>query len=76
VAYYKYSQILHQLNDAAFDSIWKPGTRPEYSGIFRCGGCGKEITHISSEALPSQNHHQHTAVQGDIRWQMIVSHQG
>jgi hypothetical protein len=58
--------------DAAFDKIHKPGDPTPHSGIYRCEGCGKEVTSNSGNPLPPQNHHQHTSGQGDIRWRMIV----
>lgn len=76
MALYKYSEFLSKSDHQAFDQIWDPGTAPDYSGIFRCEGCGREITHIGGTRLPPQNHHQHTAAQGRIRWRMVVSHEG
>jgi hypothetical protein len=29
---------------------------------------------FSIPALPPQNHHQHTAIQGPIQWRLAVSH--
>jgi len=76
MALYKYPQFLSQSNHAAFDAILNPGDQPASSGIYRCVGCGKEITHIAGTSLPPQNHHQHTYQQGHIRWQLAVAHQG
>lgn len=53
-------------------TIYSPGDRPEVSGIFRCEGCGKEISHNEGVSLPAQNHDQHSTAQGEIRWRLIV----
>ncbi len=72
---YKYSQFLQQSNDQAFDTICEPGTTTQWSGIYRCEGCGKNVTSVIGYPLPPQNHHQHTASQGRIRWRLAASHE-
>jgi hypothetical protein len=52
--------------------IYGPGDRAPKSGIYRCDGCGKEISHNEGVSLPAQNHGQHSPSQGDIRWKLIV----
>ena len=42
------------------------------AGIYRCSGCGREITSEQSKPLPSHDHHEHTERQGAIRWMLIV----
>lgn len=69
---YKYGQYLTTNNDAAFDQDNTPGAATPYSGIYRCMGCGRELASEHNKPLPPQNHHQHTAAQGSIRWRMIV----
>jgi hypothetical protein len=69
---YKYPQVLVQTNDAAFDQIQGPGASTPHSGIYRCEGCGKEISANQGNPLPPQNHHQHGSGQGTIRWRLIV----
>jgi len=73
MALYKYSQILRQVDNPQFDKIYEPGEKTPWSGIYRCEGCGKEIVHTETHPLPPQNHHQHTPVQGKIRWRLIVT---
>jgi hypothetical protein len=73
-ALYKYSQFLGTSNHVAFDQLHAPGTATPYSGIYRCEGCGLSITSVHTFPLPSQNHHQHSFQQGQIRWRLIVSH--
>lgn len=71
---YKYPQFLTQSAHSAFDTISEPGSITQWSGIYRCEGCGKAITSISGHTLPPQNHHQHTIQQGRIRWRLAASH--
>jgi len=72
MAIYKSKQFLSESVDPLFDAIHKPGGETVHSGIYRCGGCGREIVSEEGKPLPPQNHHQHTQTQGPIRWQMIV----
>lgn len=76
MALYKYSQFLQQSSDDAFDALHKPGQAPPASGIYRCEGCAREITHIGGTPLPPQDHHQHNPQQGAILWRLIVAHRG
>lgn len=73
-ALYKDMKYLSQSNHTAFDAIMQPGTAALYPGIYRCEGCGKNIAIAATHTLPAQNHHQHTASQGSIRWRLVVSH--
>lgn len=72
MAYFKYDKYLSKYDNDMFDKLHKPGEQVTFSGVYRCEGCGKEISHNSSVSLPPQNHHQHTPAQGEIRWRMIV----
>lgn len=72
MALYKDAKYLTQNNDAAFDKEYNPGDITPYSGIYRCMGCGHEIVSEENKPFPPQNHHQHTTVQGKIRWKMVV----
>lgn len=74
MALYKYDRFLTKSEHAAFDAIYEPGVAAPSPGIYRCEGCGKEIATAHSHSLPPQSHHQHTAVQGKIRWRLVVSH--
>jgi hypothetical protein len=73
MAVYKHSQYLIHDNNAAFDQIHSPGATTPYSGIYRCEGCGKNDVSTQGHPLPPQNHHQHTAAQGTIRWRLVVA---
>jgi hypothetical protein len=72
LAYYKYGNILTQEDGAEFDTIYQTGTPTPYSGIYRCEGCGHSITSVHNHPFPPQNHHQHSAAQGTIRWRLAV----
>jgi hypothetical protein len=77
MAFYKYAQYLTQDNSADFDVIHSPNNPTPFSGIYRCEGCGTTATFVRNKNIPPQNHHQHTAAQGAIRWRLIVkSHWG
>ena len=49
-----------------------PSVKVPVSGIYRCTGCKKEITSNKGDPFPPQNHHQHAASQGEIRWKLNV----
>jgi hypothetical protein len=72
MALYKYASYLQQLDNDAFDLDHSPGSQAPYAGIYQCTGCGREIAIAQSHVLPPQNHHEHTADQGPIRWRLIV----
>lgn len=72
MALYKYSQFITASSDQAFDQVLTPGTSTPHSGIYKCQGCGHEIASNANNPLPPQNHHQHKANQGAIRWQLGV----
>lgn len=76
MALYKYAQYLTLSQHTAFDAVVEPGSTAANSGIYRCEGCGKEITEGAGRTLPPQNHHQHNSYQGRIRWKLVVCHQG
>lgn len=58
------------------ESIWRTDYTPSQtvprSGIYKCGGCKREITSNAGDPFPPQNHHQHTSSQGSIRWRLLV----
>lgn len=72
MALYNSSSYLTKSDDEAFNKDYNPGSQPPHSGIYRCTGCGHEVVAEEKRQLPPQNHHQHTAAQGNIRWKMIV----
>jgi hypothetical protein len=72
VAVYKYSQLLSQNDNIAFDKLHSPGEYTPYSGIYRCDVCGKSDVSTQGHPLPPQNHHQHPQHQA-IRWRLAVA---
>src|SRR5260221_331957 len=54
------------------DEEYRPGKIATRAGIYRCSGCGREITSEQKEPLPPHDHHEHTQRQGAIRWTLIV----
>ncbi len=75
MAYYKYMHYLTKSDHQYFENLYDPGDTTPYSGIYRCEACGREDTSVSGKPLPPQNHHQHAAYQGRIRWRLVVGHQ-
>lgn len=73
MAVYKYINYLIQSNHAAYDTFTHPGGTTPHSGIYRCEGCCENIVSTHGHPMPPQNHHQHTAAQGTIRWRLIVA---
>ena len=74
MAVYKNPHYLVQSNNAAFDAIHDPGDVAPHSGIYRCEGCAINAVSTHGHHLPPQNHHQHNnALQGRIRWRLIVA---
>ncbi|PZQ36299.1 MAG: protein L [Pseudomonas putida] len=55
-----------------WNQTFGPGQIVPASGIYRCVGCRKEITSNHGDPFPPQNHHQHSAQQGAVRWKMNV----
>ncbi len=72
MALYKYSHFLAASSDDVFDAVSRPDNLAPRSGIYRCLGCGREVTSEENNPLPPQSHHQHQPHQGHIQWQMIV----
>jgi len=72
MALYKYDKYIARSNHADFDQEHTPGTLTPHSAIYKCMGCGHEIVSEGGKVFPPQNHHQHTAAQGKIRWKMVV----
>ena len=71
---YKYPHDMQHTSSDAFDTVHEAGAITPYSGIYRCEGCGKNVTSIAGAPLPPQNHHQHGVAQGRIRWRLAASH--
>ena len=72
MAWLKYDRVVKRLNSDAFDTLFEPGIEAPYAGIYECAGCGREIGIAEGHRLPPQNHHQHQADEGKVRWLLIV----
>jgi hypothetical protein len=72
MAIYKHANYFTKSNELTFDNQHLPGSPTPFSGVYRCLGCGREIVSEEHKPFPPQNHHQHTANQGPIRWRLIV----
>lgn len=74
MAWYKEGKNLIQSTSAHshWTNDYGPGNEVLVSGIYKCVGCKKEITSNKGDPFPPQNHHQHSAAQGPIRWKLIV----
>lgn len=59
-------------NNEWWTHVYNPGATVPVSGIYKCVGCKKEITSNEDDPFPPQNHHQHSAAQGKIQWELIV----
>lgn len=74
------SQYLKQTSETVLGSVaWTTvhaiGANVPVSGIYRCEGCGDEITSNKNTQFPPQNTHQHTGASKTIGWRLIVETQ-
>ncbi len=76
MAQYKFERFLKFSSDAMFDKALPGGTAAPKSGIYRCDGCGHEITVLQPSPLPGDDHHPHTTQQKAVRWKLIVTDGG
>mgnify|MGYP007059304076 CR=1 FL=1 len=53
MASYKYGNYFDKREGAEFDQEHRPGGVTSHSGIYRCMGCGKEVTSESGNPLPT-----------------------
>lgn len=72
MAVYKYPKYLSHSESDAYDKLFAPGEAAPYSGIYRCESCHKEVASNSGQPLPPQNHAQHSATSGQIKWRLVV----
>ncbi|UVL16137.1 protein L [Pseudomonas atacamensis] len=49
----------------------KIGAEVPHSGIYRCTGCGDEITSNKGDKFPPQNSHQHNVLAG-VAWKLVA----
>jgi hypothetical protein len=72
MAIYKQPTFIKRSSEPAFDEEHPPEGMAEYSGIYRCPGCGREILCYEGNPLPPATHHAHSANEGVIRWQLAI----
>ncbi|MBB2981761.1 hypothetical protein [Paraburkholderia tropica] len=72
MAYYKYGNYLQQEQGAEFDVLHSPGNLTPHSGIYRCEVCGGSAVSTLGNPLPPQDHHNHAAGAGPIRWRLVT----
>jgi hypothetical protein len=63
------------LGGAVWDTVHPIGGIVPVSGIYRCEGCGDEITSNKDTEFPPQNKHQHPGSSKTIGWRLIVETQ-
>ena len=76
MAQYKFERHLKFCNDGVYDVVSPAGSPAPRSGIYRCDGCGLELTALAGQALPDVKHHEHHASQKLVRWKLIVTDGG
>ncbi|WP_081489877.1 protein L [Pseudomonas sp. R62] len=52
--------------------IYGIGTDVPVSGIYRCTGCGDEITSNKGDIFPPQNKTQHECQNKAVMWELVV----
>ena len=57
-----------------FSTSYEPGQSAPFGGVYKCTGCGHEISTARYHSLPPQNNHQHANPFVPIRWQPVVLH--
>jgi hypothetical protein len=72
MAFYQNGNFLTQEQRPEYDVTHHPGEIASVSGVFRCDGCHASVVSTKGNHLPPQNHHQHTASQGAVRWRLVV----
>jgi hypothetical protein len=70
---YKYLTHLEPTSSKEFDKSYHPGERVNWSGIYHCTVCGREIMHSNDNLLPDEIHHPHSPDQGSSQWRLVVT---
>jgi hypothetical protein len=71
----KYLSETTEPNADHWKKMYGVGALVPVSGIYRCRGCGDEITSNKGDPFPPQNKHQHADPKVDIWWELIVKTQ-
>ncbi|HCN45044.1 MAG TPA: protein L [Pseudomonas sp.] len=58
--------------DEHWRRLYGIGSEVPVSGIYRCRGCGHEITSNKTDQFPPQNKKQHTCDDEEVLWELIV----
>ena len=72
MAIYKEVSYISQLANPIFDEEHAPGAPAPREGIYRCVGCGREVTAAEDMPLPAPEHHAHGATESGLMWKLIV----
>jgi hypothetical protein len=57
--------------DPEFDTEYGPGQKIEYSGIYRCTNCGREVVVEKGRKTPPHGHHEHDGYE-EILWRLVA----
>lgn len=68
----KYLRSAIAPSDGHWNTLYSISSEVPVSGIYRCHGCGHEITSNKSDQFPPQNKKQHTCHDEQILWELIV----
>lgn len=68
---YVQEDVITGVEEFIWDSEWEIGESVPLSGIYRCNGCGREITSNIGDPFPPQNKHQHPE-NCKVAWKLIV----
>ncbi len=68
----KYVNETNQPKNKHWTHIYGIGTKVPVSGIYRCTGCGDEITSNKDDPFPPQNGDQHECNGKPIHWELVV----
>lgn len=68
----KYLGQTNQPTNKHWTTIYGIGNEVPVSGIYRCYGCGDEITSNKGDVFPPQNKTQHECQNKPVQWELVV----
>ncbi|MCO8166829.1 protein L [Pseudomonas sp. 21LCFQ02] len=68
----RFIKATSQPGNEHWNTLYEIGDKVPVSGIYRCQGCGHEITSNARDPFPPQNKHQHSDGAVEVLWQLIV----
>lgn len=71
----KYVGQTNQPENKHWKTVYGISSEVPVSGIYRCTGCGDEITSNKGDPFPPQNKKQHPCQDEKIWWELIVKTQ-